>query len=485
MDTSGVIDKAQGVIAGLSQDLTSGGADATALYIILACGLVACLVILLALFRANGNRQILAELEPLRGVNGRLEKLEQTLNAFKSEVSRAQLIAKADLEYIKTDLKHRATADASIVDTEPEPEPLSIFEPEPSQEIPTEEAKKKSELEEPASPSVETLTTRLTKTRKGFFERVLSVFSRQEALDDASIEELEAVLISADLGVKATDSLINEVKEEAKVSGEMGRDKLLAVLKQKLLSILESNAENSQSIVPVMRNDGPLVIMVVGVNGVGKTTTTAKLAAQWKDEGAKVLLVAADTFRAGAVEQLQRWGEKIGIPVATGAAEAKPATVVFDAMERAKSEEFDVVLIDTAGRLHTKTSLMQELEGLRNTLQRFQPSAPHETLLVLDGCTGQNALSQATEFNDATPLTGIIVTKLDGTPKGGIVVAIKSEFGIPVRYIGVGEGVNDLRTFVPRDFVEAIFDSAEEQVVNNSAHAETRRRKRRDALEAA
>jgi fused signal recognition particle receptor len=219
---------------------------------------------------------------------------------------------------------------------------------------------------------------------------------------------------------------------------------------------------------------------------VGKTTTTAKLAHMWKAAGARVLLVAADTFRAAAVDQLVEWGKRIDVPVVSGAPNAKPQTVVFEGMNKAKELQMDVVLIDTAGRLHTKTNLMQELEGVSSMVSKHIAGAPHEAILVVDGATGQNALQQAREFNEATKLSGLIVTKLDGTPKGGIVVAIKEELGLPVRYIGVGEGPQDLRPFVARDFVEALFDtSADGQGsahidASASAHAETRRRKRRD-----
>ncbi len=247
-------------------------------------------------------------------------------------------------------------------------------------------------------------------------------------------------------------------------------------------------------VTPVRRADGPTVVLMVGVNGVGKTTTAAKLAARWKGEGASVLLVAADTFRAAAVEQLKLWGARIGVPVVTGAAEAKPATVVFEAMARAQKENIDVVIVDTAGRLHTKANLMQELEGVYNSISKHQSSGPHETLLVLDGSTGQNALTQAKEFNAAVKLTGLVVTKLDGTPKGGIVVAIAEELGVPVRFIGVGEAAGDLRPFVIGEFVEALFNTvgleveAESDLSNSkeskqelSAHGAVRRRRREGA----
>jgi fused signal recognition particle receptor len=204
-----------------------------------------------------------------------------------------------------------------------------------------------------------------------------------------------------------------------------------------------------------------MIVLVVGVNGVGKTTTTAKLAARWKNEGKKVLLVAADTFRAAAVQQLQEWGRRLDVTVISGAENAKPSTVVFDGMAAAKSSGADVVVIDTAGRLHTKSNLMQELEGVRNTILKHFPEGPDETLLVLDGVSGQNALHQAREFNAAVTLSGVVVTKLDGTPKGGIVVAIARELKLPVAYVGVGEKAEDLLPFSVEEFVEGLFDESE------------------------
>lgn len=249
-------------------------------------------------------------------------------------------------------------------------------------------------------------------------------------------------------------------------------------MKSKLHSLLDQG--RGRAIEPRRKESGPMVVLVVGVNGVGKTTTVAKLANQWNEQGARVLLVAADTYRAAAVEQLRDWGTRIGVEVVSGGTDAKPAAVVFDAMAKGKAENFDVVLIDTAGRLHTRSNLMQELEGVLNVIRKHQSDAPHETILVVDGTTGQNALAQATEFNAAAPLTGLIVTKLDGTPKGGIVVAIRRELGIPVRYIGVGESSADLREFDAAEFVEALLgeDSYQGSQTVDQSNAFKRRRRR-------
>lgn len=327
--------------------------------------------------------------------------------------------------------------------------------------------------------AIEPLAQRLKKTRQGFFQKLKGLFTSAAILDQSQVEELEAQLVSSDLGIKTVSGMIEEIRRDLAAGSVIDEAQLSEVMKRKIEAVLAD--PRSVAVFPQRREDGPLVVMMVGVNGVGKTTTTAKLAASWSAQGAKVLMVAADTFRAAAVEQLLEWGRRIDVPVVTGAADAKPATVVFGAMERAKQEGFDVVLIDTAGRLHTKSNLMQELEGVTNVIRRHQPSAPHETLLVVDGSTGLNAISQAREFNAAVPLSGLVVTKLDGTPKGGVVVAIKSELNIPVRYVGVGESRHDLRPFDAHEFVEALF-SAEGLVEEKlSAHAETRRRRRRES----
>lgn len=328
--------------------------------------------------------------------------------------------------------------------------------------------------EEPQS-----LSERLSKTRSGLFDKLKSVFSSKPKLDPEMLEELEYLLVTSDLGVQTVSKLIADVKGNLAKGTEVTEELLVDQLKSKLHAILgeskEELLENVQG-----GSVSPLIVMMVGVNGVGKTTTCAKLASRLSERGIKVLLVAADTFRAAAVQQLKTWGERLNIPVLSGAENAKPQAVVFDAMLEAKNTSYDVILIDTAGRLHTKANLMQELEGVRNAVQRHYPEGPQEVILVVDGSTGQNALSQAKEFNDAVNLTGLVVTKLDGTPKGGIVVAIKEELGIPVRYIGVGESHLDLRPFDAPQFVDAIFDRAptsfDEKV---SAHGETRKRRRR------
>jgi len=295
----------------------------------------------------------------------------------------------------------------------------------------------------------------LKKTRDNFFAKVKGLFSKKMHLDDEMYEELEALLVASDLGVSLVTKLLEDLKQELASGKNVDESSLINILKQKIASIVHDDGENPLEV--LNKNITPFVIMVVGVNGVGKTTTVAKLAKRYKERGAHVLLAAADTFRAAACEQLEAWGSRIGVPVVRGAEGAKPSTVAFDAMQRATDEKFDVLIIDTAGRLQTQTNLMQELSGVSNIIKRFSHSAPHETLLVLDGTTGQNALSQAKEFCNAVQVSGVVVTKLDGTPKGGIVVAVKSEFDTPIRYIGVGEDSSDLLPFQACEFVDALF----------------------------
>lgn len=419
-------------------------------------------------------------------LGGRIEKLERAMNESRTEILREVAQLRAEVEAIRgggvkgVESEVEAEEELESALGEPAEEGVSAVEAVAAIESPPPmEAPSVSVAE--VAPEPESLSKRLQKSRLGLFERIRSVFAGKPKLDESMLEELQALLISSDLGVKTVESLIEEVRAEVQRGDEVSEGGLTAALKLKVLNLLERGAPLNPVIRPLKRDGGPLVVMMVGVNGVGKTTTTAKLAAQWRESGAKVLMVAADTFRAAAVDQLVTWGERVGVPVVTGAPEAKPGTVVFDALARAKAEEIDVVVIDTAGRLHTKANLMQELEGVRNIAERQVPGAPHETVLVVDGTTGQNAIAQAREFNAAVPLSGLVVTKLDGTPKGGVVVAIKSELGIPVRYIGVGESAEDLRPFIPRDFVEALFDtSGIEGAEVASAHGEARRRRRRD-----
>lgn len=296
---------------------------------------------------------------------------------------------------------------------------------------------------------------RLSKTRTGLLARIREAITGKAALDDTVIEELEAVMVQADMGVNTAQRLLAGIQEQLP-RGSITYEELVSKLEARVREILAAKAP-APGIDVIKPIDGPMVIAVVGVNGAGKTTTIAKLTQYFKARGHSVMLIAGDTFRAAAVEQLKVWADRLGAVCVSGAADAKPSTVVFEGMTKAKELKADVVLIDTAGRLHTKSNLMQELEGVFNMIRRHQPSAPHETILVLDGSAGQNALRQAKEFHQSLGVTGAVVTKLDGTPKGGMVVAIKEELGIPVRFLGLGERASDLKPFVPEEFARALF----------------------------
>jgi len=293
----------------------------------------------------------------------------------------------------------------------------------------------------------------VTRTRENLSQRIEEVVSFGKEIDRATLDDLEATLIGADLGNTTTREVLDRLREKADRKQIRNADELKRLLKDELLAIL--NAANTS---PVKKVDGiPEVILVVGVNGTGKTTTIGKLSQVFRSQGKTVLLCAADTFRAAAIEQLEIWGERTGTEVIRTKAGGDPAAVLFDALQAASARHSDYVIVDTAGRLHTKTNLMAELDKMRRTAQRIIPGAPHETLLVMDATTGQNGLQQARQFTDAAGVTGIVLTKLDGTAKGGVVVAISRELGLPVRYVGVGEKAGDLLPFNAKDFVDSLF----------------------------
>jgi fused signal recognition particle receptor len=293
----------------------------------------------------------------------------------------------------------------------------------------------------------------VTRTRENLSQRIEEVVSFGKEIDRATLDDLEATLIGADLGNTTTREVLDKLREKADRKQIRNADELKRLLKEELLAIL--NAANTR---PVQRVDGsPEVILVVGVNGTGKTTTIGKLSQVFRSQGKTVLLCAADTFRAAAIEQLEIWGQRTGTEVIRTKAGGDPAAVLYDALQAASARHSDYVIVDTAGRLHTKTNLMAELEKMRRTAQRIIPGAPHETLLVMDATTGQNGLQQARQFTEAAGVTGIVLTKLDGTAKGGVVVAISRELGLPVRYVGVGEKAGDLLPFNAKDFVDSLF----------------------------
>lgn len=296
----------------------------------------------------------------------------------------------------------------------------------------------------------------LEKTRKTFGERMNELFANFRTVDEDFFEELEETLIGADVGFETAIQITEALRQEVKLRNAKKPAEIQNAIIEKLVDLYEEEGINEVNELN-LQEDGLTVILFVGVNGVGKTTSIGKLAHQYKTEGKKVLLAAADTFRAGAIDQLVVWGERAGVEVVRGNAGSDPAAVVYDAMERAKNEQVDVLLVDTAGRLQNKVNLMNELEKIKRVIQRELPEAPHETLLVLDATTGQNAMVQAKQFKETTDVTGLVLTKLDGTAKGGIVLAIRNELHLPVKLVGLGEGIDDLEPFEPNDFVVGLF----------------------------
>jgi fused signal recognition particle receptor len=295
----------------------------------------------------------------------------------------------------------------------------------------------------------------LTKTRDSFSGKVNDLVARYRKVDEDFFEELEEILIGADVGVNTVMELIDELRMEVKRRNIHEPREVQSVISEKLVEIYESGEDISPSI--NFQQDGLTVVLVVGVNGVGKTTSIGKIAKKLKQEGKSVLLAAGDTFRAGAIEQLEVWGDRVGVDVIKQSAGSDPAAVMYDALQAAKARKVDVLLCDTAGRLQNKVNLMKELEKVKRVIEREVPGAPHEVLLVLDATTGQNALSQAKIFSEATNVTGIVLTKLDGTAKGGIVLAIRNEMNIPVKFVGLGEKADDLQEFNAEQYVYGLF----------------------------
>ena len=294
----------------------------------------------------------------------------------------------------------------------------------------------------------------LTKSRETWVQKIGTIFQNRQ-WDEQSLEQMEESLLTADVGIKATQKLMDTLRDLSPSGAEDVPQDMSSQLQQAMVKMLQDSAAAAK-IQPLSAR--PWVVLFLGVNGAGKTTTIGKTAAQYKNDGKKVLLVAGDTFRAAAIEQLEAWGGRAGVEMIKHRAGSDPSAVVYDGMQAAKSRGIDVLLIDTAGRLHTKTHLVEELKKIRRVIAREQPGAPHETLLVLDATTGQNGLQQAKVFKEATDVTGIVLTKLDGTAKGGVIISIQEELGVPVRYIGVGEDVEDLQPFEAERFVQALFE---------------------------
>jgi fused signal recognition particle receptor len=307
--------------------------------------------------------------------------------------------------------------------------------------------------------SVDKIKTGLSKTRSNIFDRLKSAIGIGKKLDQNLLDEIEEILISADIGFEATEKILDTLKKNASKLSNANIDEIIEIIKLEIINILEnSSQELNANPFRIDANKKPHTILIVGVNGVGKTTTIGKLAYNYKKLNHSVLIGAADTFRAAANEQLEIWAERAGVPVIQQKQGADPAAVAFDTLHSAISKNIDVVIIDTAGRLHNKAHLMSELEKITRVMKKLKPEAPDEVLLVIDATTGQNAIQQAREFTKVTPITGIVLTKLDGTAKGGVVIPIAMEFKIPVKFIGVGEKIDDLQPFNPVIFVDALFD---------------------------
>lgn len=303
----------------------------------------------------------------------------------------------------------------------------------------------------------ESLDKGLEKTKESFFTKLGKAVVGKSKVDEEVLDELEEILITSDVGVNTTIKIIERIEERVAKDKYLGVEELDRILREEIAGLLAENNTQDLNEFSVPSTIKPYVIMVVGVNGVGKTTTIGKLSAQYKKKGLKVVLGAADTFRAAAVDQIKLWGDRVGVPVVSRGMNTDPSAVAYDAVKQAVDENADVVIIDTAGRLHTKVNLMNELSKIKRVMQKFIPEAPHEVLLVLDGSTGQNAVIQAREFTKATDVTSLAITKLDGTAKGGVVIGISDEFKIPVKYIGVGEKVEDLQVFNKMEFVDSLF----------------------------
>ena len=304
----------------------------------------------------------------------------------------------------------------------------------------------------------ENLVKGLEKSKESFLNKLSKAVIGKSSIDDTVLDDLEEVLINSDVGIETTLKIITKIEARVAKDKYVSTSELNEILRAEIASLLTENNTTDLDSFEIPKVDGPFVILVVGVNGVGKTTTIGKLAAQLKALDKKVILGAADTFRAAAVDQLILWGDRVGVPVVSKGMHTDPAAVAYEAVKQAKEERADVVIIDTAGRLHTKINLMNELSKIKNVIKKFVPEAPHEVLLVLDGSTGQNAFVQATEFTKATEVTALAVTKLDGTAKGGVVIGISDQFKIPVKYIGVGEGIEHLQVFNKKAFVDAFFE---------------------------
>ena len=375
-----------------------------------------------------------------------------------------------ETEPIEEDNESEASGEVAEDEEEPESEETAEIEEEqetePQESGTTEEAETETDEEEPETEELEEnedssqeelYEKGLEKTNKGFGARLNAFFAKFRTVDEDFFDDLEDLLIESDVGYETAEQLTDELREEAKLQNAKSRDDLKKVIVEKLVDLYDKGGNSEDEKLIYHPEDKPNVYLFVGVNGAGKTTTIGKLAKRFKDEGKSVIMAAADTFRAGAVEQLVEWGKRVDVPVVTGKEKADPASVVYDATERAINEKADYLLVDTAGRLQNKKNLMAELEKIQRTIKKLLPDQPTETLLVLDGSTGQNALLQAKDFDKTTKLTGLVLTKLDGSSKGGVVLAIRNEMNLPVKLVGLGEKAEDLADFDAANYAIGLF----------------------------
>lgn len=391
------------------------------------------------------------------------EKEESAEETAATEESEAETTSEAENEPTsETEVEPQATEvenseESEPVEEKPAEEKTHEAESETEEEQPAEQEndEEKSSDEEDAQEKL--YEKGLEKTNKGFGARLNAFFARFRSVDEDFFDDLEDLLIESDVGFETAEQLTDELREEAKLQNAKSRDDLKQVIVEKLVDLYDQGGQGKDEKLAYDPDAKPNVYLFVGVNGAGKTTTIGKLAKRFKDEGKSVILAAADTFRAGAVEQLEEWGKRVGVPVVTGKEKADPASVVYDATERAIKEKADYLLVDTAGRLQNKKNLMAELEKIQRTIKKLLPEQPAETLLVLDGSTGQNALLQAKDFDKTTKLTGLVLTKLDGSSKGGVVLAIRNEMKLPVKLVGLGEKAEDLADFDAANYAIGLF----------------------------
>ena len=394
--------------------------------------------------------------EVIEEVKEEKPEVEEVIEEVKEEKPEVEEV----IEEVKEEKPEVEEVIEEVKEEKPEVEEVieEVKEEKPEVEEVIEEVKEeKPEVEEVTDDEDDSIKKGLEKTKKSFFSKLKSAIIGKSKIDDEVLDDLEEVLITSDVGVETTVKIIERIEERVSKEKYTSVSELNSLLKDEIVKILAENSSDMDAF-DVSEDAVPYVILVVGVNGVGKTTTIGKLAAQFKEGGLNVLIGAADTFRAAAVDQILMWGDKVGVDVVSHGMNTDPASVAYDTVKKAVEEKYDVVIIDTAGRLHTKLNLMNELSKIKRVVQKFKEDAPHEVMLILDGSTGQNAFVQAEEFTKATNVNSIAITKLDGTAKGGVVIGITDQFKIPIKYIGVGEKVGDLKLFHKGEFVNSFFD---------------------------